>query len=391
MSRTASFAIFLSIALTVVGSAHYYVWLRLVSDTRLPPPFSALATGAFVALGLSIPALFSARRLGNRAQKILFLPVYVWMGVLFLFLVTLAGVDALRFIGALVQRVASDLPAPDPERQVRGARLIAGAVVVFAGGLSFVALRSGLGEVLVRQVSVRLPRLPKELDGTTIVQLSDVHVGPTRGRNFVRQIVERANSLAPDVIAITGDLVDGSVRQLRHHVEPLSELRAKHGVYFVTGNHEYYSGAEGWCRELTRLGVRVLRNERVSIGSNGETYDLAGIDDYHAHQFGGGHGADLPRALEGRDPSRELVLLAHQPRAIFEAERLGVGLQLSGHTHGGQMWPWNYLVKLQQPFVSGLARFGRAMIYVSNGTGYWGPPMRLAAPAEITRLVLLAE
>jgi predicted MPP superfamily phosphohydrolase len=233
--------------------------------------------------------------------------------------------------------------------------------------------------------------LPKELDGTTIVQLSDVHVGPTRGRDFVRQIVERANSLGPDVIAITGDLVDGSVRQLREQIEPLSELRAKHGVYFVTGNHEYYSGAESWCRELTRLGVRVLRNERVSIGSDGETYDLAGIDDYHAHQFGGGHGADLPRALEGRDPSRELVLLAHQPRAIFEAERLGVGLQLSGHTHGGQMWPWNYLVKLQQPFVSGLARFGRATIYVSNGTGYWGPPMRLAAPAEITRLVLLSE
>jgi hypothetical protein len=242
----------------------------------------------------------------------------------------------------------------------------------------------------VKEVLVKLHRLHRALDRTTIVQLSDVHVGPTIGRNFVQRIVDQVNALNPDVVAITGDLVDGSVHSLRDHVAPLAKLRAKHGVYFVTGNHEYYSGAESWCRELERLGIRVLRNERVTIGEGSDSYDLAGIDDYQAHRFGRGHGADLPRAVEGRDPNRELVLLAHQPRAAFEAVEHGVGLQLSGHTHGGQIWPWNYLVKLQQPVVSGLERIGQTWVYVSNGTGYWGPPMRLRAPAEVTRVVLRA-
>jgi len=215
-----------------------------------------------------------------------------------------------------------------------------------------------------------------------------VHVGPTIGRTFIEQIVAQANAANPDVIAITGDLVDGSVEELREHVAPLAQLKARYGVYFVTGNHEYYSGAQAWCEELERLGIRVLRNERVSIGGADASFDLAGIDDAHAHQFGNGHGADLARAVLGRDPSRELVLLAHQPRAVFEAVEHGVGLQLSGHTHGGQIWPWTYLVRLQQPVVAGLARFSDTQVYVSRGTGYWGPPMRLAAPAEITRVTL---
>src|SRR5262249_19545378 len=179
--------------------------------------------------------------------------------------------------------------------------------------------------------------------------------------------------------------VDGSVSELGNAVAPLADLKSRHGVYFVTGNHEFYSGAESWCGELARLGVRVLRNEHVSIGGDAG-FDLAGIDDPAAHRFGGG--SDVARAVQGRDASRELVLLAHQPRAAFEADRHGVGLQLSGHTHGGQIWPWKYFVYLQQPIVAGLARARDTWIYVSCGTGYWGPPMRLAAPPEITRVVL---
>jgi predicted MPP superfamily phosphohydrolase len=203
--------------------------------------------------------------------------------------------------------------------------------------------------------------------------------------------VAQVNALEPDVVAITGDLVDGSVPRLAPHVAPLGRLRARHGVFFVTGNHEYYSGAEEWCAHLAELGVRVLRNERVRIGTDGEGYDLAGVDDFAGRHFGRGHGADFGRALAGRDESREVVLLAHQPRAVVEAERAGVGLTISGHTHGGQIWPFNFLVRLQQPVTSGLARFGRSLIYVSNGTGYWGPPMRLGSPAEITQLVLEAR
>jgi predicted MPP superfamily phosphohydrolase len=312
------------------------------------------------------------------------------MGVLFILLTCVGAMDVMRTIGAVIHRVVGDTAEPDPSRRTFVARLLAGLVLLVGGSASIAALRSGLGRVVIREIRVPLSRLPPDLDGTTIVQLSDVHVGPTIGLDFVREIVARTNALSPDIVAITGDLVDGSVRRLGGLVRPLSELRAKHGVYFVTGNHEYYSGAESWCRELTRLGIRVLRNERVEIGERHAGFTLAGVDDFSADRFGGDHGADLPRALDGRDPDRPVVLLAHQPRAIFEAERLGVSLQLSGHTHGGQIWPWKYLVRLQQPVVSGLARFGRAMIYVSNGTGYWGPPMRLGAPAEITKLVLVS-
>jgi predicted MPP superfamily phosphohydrolase len=193
------------------------------------------------------------------------------------------------------------------------------------------------------------------------------------------------------VVVVTGDLVDGSVDRLRHAVAPLVELKARHGCFFVTGNHEYYSGAVAWCRHLTTLGLRVLRNERVEIGRDGCVFDLAGIDDYSAHGFGHGHGADLARAVEGRDRSRALVLLAHQPRAVAEAQRHGVDLQLSGHTHGGQIWPFHLLVRLQQPVVSGLVKLGQTFLYVSNGTGYWGPPMRLGAPAEVTEIVLRSQ
>jgi predicted MPP superfamily phosphohydrolase len=183
--------------------------------------------------------------------------------------------------------------------------------------------------------------------------------------------------------------VDGSVADLRADMAPLAELRARHGVFFVTGNHEYYSGVEEWLVELRRLGVRPLCNERVSIGDAQHSFDLAGVHDWSGRRYGGGYAPDLASALAGRDERRELVLLAHQPRQIYEAERLGVGLQLSGHTHGGQIFPWGLFVRIEQPYVAGLAQHGSAHIYVSRGTGFWGPPMRVAAPPEIAVLELV--
>ncbi|HET9957734.1 MAG TPA: metallophosphoesterase [Polyangiaceae bacterium] len=390
MPRLVSFLIFFTIFLSVLGGAHYYVWARLVRDPALPAQLSRVLTWAMVALFASIPATFlSGRLLGVRAGGMLAWVPFVWMGMLFLSLVVVAGLDLVR-AGWLLVRAAGDASPIDPERRLWFSRAFAGAAGLLVSGLGLAAVRSGLSRVLAREVRVDLERLPSELDGVTIAQLTDVHVGPTIQRSFVEQIVESTNALNPDVIAITGDLVDGSVEELRDHVAPLARLRARYGVYFVTGNHEYYSGVEEWCRELTRLGIRVLRNERVTIGVGEASFDLAGVDDYQARSFGEDHGPNLGRATAGRDPSRELVLLAHQPRAVFEAQHHGVGLQLSGHTHGGQLFPWNFMVRLQQPVVSGLARFGRTLLYVSNGTGYWGPPMRLGAPAEITRLVLRA-
>jgi predicted MPP superfamily phosphohydrolase len=285
----------------------------------------------------------------------------------------------------------SELSSPNPERRQWLARIFGAVVLLIGGSATGVALYTALRGTRVQRVRVSLERLPKQLDGTKIVQLSDVHIGPTLGRDFLEHVVRTTNALEPDVIVITGDLVDGTVESIGELCTPLAHLQARYGVYFVTGNHEYYSGALDWCRHLPSLGVRVLRNEHVSIGTEEHSFDLAGIDDHHAEQFGHGHGADLARAVQGRNPDRSLVLLAHQPRQALEAEQHGVELQLSGHTHGGQIWPFNYLVKLQQPIVAGLGRVGKTQVYVNSGTGYWGPPMRLGTVPEITELTLLSR
>jgi predicted MPP superfamily phosphohydrolase len=239
-------------------------------------------------------------------------------------------------------------------------------------------------------VEIKLPRLPRALSGFTIAQITDVHVGPFVDHRFVGEVVRRVNHLAPDLVAITGDLVDGSLRRFRDGVAPLAELRSPHGTYFVTGNHEYYSGVDGWLDHLRSLGVRVLRNERVTIARNDNAFDLVGIDDHESRRYRG-HGPDLPRALAGRDPSRAVVLMAHQPRQVRIAARHGVDLQISGHTHGGQIWPWHAAVRLQQGgLLAGHYRFGDTQLYVSRGTGYVGPAIRFGAPAEISRIVLRA-
>ncbi len=257
-----------------------------------------------------------------------------------------------------------------------------------AGGLYGRRAAKRVCDPVVIDVPIELSRLPKELDEFTILQLSDVHVGNTIKRDFVEMMVARANAAAPDLIAITGDLVDGSVNALFDAVAPLADLKAPHGVYFVTGNHEYYRGADAWIARLRDLGINVLRNERVEIGDDHASFDLAGIDD-HSAGFWRGHGPDLEAALAGRDPSRELVLLAHQPRQVRVAKQHGVGLQLSGHTHGGQIWPWHYLVRLnQRGLLAGHYQFDDTQLYVSSGTGYWGPPIRIGSRSEISRISL---
>ena len=339
-------------------------------------------------LALSVVASLFLGRGSGELRKAFAWPGYLWLGAMFLFFAAWVSVDIARFLANLARRAAGTA-ALEPQRRLFLARIAAAAVTSIVGAVSAVALRNARRPTPVLPVTIQLQRLPPALHGFSIVQLTDIHVGPTIGRHFIEDVVARTNALKPDLVAITGDLVDGSVPDLAHAIAPLADLRAAHGVFFVTGNHEYFSGAAAWVNELTRLGIRVLQNERVVIGNGAASFDLAGVDDPTALHHGGLASRDaLSRALAGRDTSRELVLLAHQPRSALDAEPYAVGLQLSGHTHGGQLWPFSLLVKLQQPFTAGLYRHRGGQVYVSRGTGYWGPPMRLAAPSEITHLRL---
>jgi predicted MPP superfamily phosphohydrolase len=245
---------------------------------------------------------------------------------------------------------------------------------------------------VARVVDVEIPLrdLPEVFSGFTIAQISDLHVGPTIKRRYVAGVVDRVNALNADLVAVTGDLVDGRVSDLSGDTAPLGRLTARHGAYFVTGNHEYYAGEREWTAELKRLGLRVLMNEHIVIERGEARIVLAGVADFGAHHFNPQQRSDPAEALRNAPVDAPVrILLAHQPRSAFAAVEAGFDVQLSGHTHGGQFWPWNHFVPLQQPFTAGLHRLRQLWVYVSRGTGYWGPPKRFGSPSEITRLRLV--
>jgi predicted MPP superfamily phosphohydrolase len=264
------------------------------------------------------------------------------------------------------------------------------AVPLAAALMSLIGYVNVQRQARIVEVDIPIADLPDALHEFTIAQISDVHIGPTIKRRHIEEIVARVNALGADMIAITGDLVDGSVRELAGHTAPLAALAAPHGAYFVTGNHEYYSGAAAWVIELRRLGLRVLMNEHVVLQHRGARLLVAGVTDYSAHRIDPQQRSDPHAAIAGAPAEVGIkILLAHQPRSAHAAEAAGFDLQLSGHTHGGQFLPWNFFVRLQQPFTAGLNRLNALWVYTSRGTGYWGPPKRLGAPSEITRIRLL--
>lgn len=382
------FLILLGLATLILLGLHYYIFERASRYLAL-----AASERRLLKIGLSLlfilvwTAMPLGRLLTMDGARPLFYAAFIWLGCLVMMALGL-------FIGDLLRWLSLVAPV-DAERRLWLGRVVGQASLGLGSLLSGYALFQGLRQVAIKRVTVPVPGLPRALDGLRIVQITDVHIGPTLRGSWLRRVVDTINGLRPDLIAITGDLVDGPVAALRPHVAPLSELKSRHGTFFVTGNHEYYAGANEWIAELRRLGLQVLRNERVSVVHDAAaaaegSLDIAGVDDFHSHSFPG-HGPDLARAVEGRQKNRPLVLLAHQPAQIHEAVEHGVTLQLSGHTHGGQLWPWGFFVRLQQPFIAGLHRIGQTFLYVSCGTGYWGPPMRLNAPAEITELCLRSE
>lgn len=402
VSRTWNFLFFFGVMLASLAGMHWYLWARLVRDTQLAEPWRRSLALAIVLAGLSIPVgLFLGRRPPHPLPRAVPMAIFGWLGLAFLLATALVTADAVRWSAAGLAWLWESLrrvpdPPADPARRLFLARAVASGAALAAGGGSLAGVRSATGPPEVSEVAVELPRLPRALSGLTIVQVSDMHLGPTAGAREMRRVVEMVNGLRPDLVAVTGDLVDGSVPELRAAVAELSRLQSRWGTFFVTGNHEYYSGVEPWMVELRRLGLTVLHNQRVSVGDRGPggaSIDLAGVDDWRSLGMAPGHGYDLGRALEGRDPSRSLVLLAHQPQGFEAASRTGVELQLSGHTHGGQIFPFSLLVGAAYRYVRGLYRHQEgdtwSHIYVNRGAGYWGPPMRLLSPPEITKVSLL--
>lgn len=368
---------------------HVYVGARLLPEIADWPVLAG-----FLALALITSALFMPMGIGlgsrlagaghNTARLVTWLG---WAGMgLFSSLLVLTAMRELLLLGALAAN------ATDPGLVDFGSfrHNTALAVALLGFLITLLGFSNARRTAAVSRVTVPIDKLPAALQGFQLVQISDIHVGPTIRGDYLRRVVSAVNKLQPDMVAITGDLVDGSVRELRPHVAPLAELVSRHGSYFVTGNHEYYSGAHSWIVELRRLGVTVLLNDHVVLSHDGALAVIAGVTDYSAAHFDASHQSNPFAAIAGAPPDAGVkILLAHQPRSAPAAADAGFDLQLSGHTHGGQFMPWNFFVKMQQPFVAGLHRLRSLWVYTSRGTGYWGPPKRFGAPSEITLVTLV--
>lgn len=366
--------------LALLALLHLYVGWRLSGAFEARPAVQA-AIGAYLLASFAlIPLSMNARRHAGRLAHVLAWCGFLCMGLFSsLFVLTLLRDVAVLPIGRYAGAEWTTLLGSS-------ALFVLGAACAasFAG---FLIARRG---VRVHTIDIPIAALPADLCGFRIAQISDIHVGGTIGAEFVAAIVARVNALDPDVIAITGDVVDGEVEHLRDDTEPLRGLRAREGVFLVTGNHEYYSGEAQWTREFTRLGITVLKNRHVALRRGGSTLLLAGVTDTSAHHFDPRQRSDPAAALRGAPAVAVRVLLAHRPASADDAQAAGYQLQLSGHTHGGQFWPWNLFVGYFNPFSAGLARHHDMWVYVNRGTGYWGPPMRLGIPPEITLLRLTA-
>jgi hypothetical protein len=359
-----------------------YIGWRLLPALSIGPVGVCAGIAFLITCCAVIPMTVRSRSIRNAK----FADLLAWIGVLsmgaFSSLLVLTLLRDLVLLGGHLF-----LSAP---RAASLAVLTARGTLALAAFITLAGLVFALRKPRVVYVDIPVADLPKALHGFSIAQISDVHVGSTIKRGFVESIVAVANGLKADLIAVTGDLVDGSVQQLSIHTAPLAGLAARHGVYFVTGNHEYYSGERAWTAEIKRLGLRVLKNEHVVLNHDGASLVLAGVTDLSAHHFNADEHSDPVAALHGAPADAGAkILLAHQPNSAPAAARAGFDVQISGHTHGGQFWPWNLFVGIFQPFTGGLYRLKNLWVYVNRGTGYWGPPNRFGVPSEITRIRLL--
>jgi predicted MPP superfamily phosphohydrolase len=389
-SSTLFFFGFLAVVLGVLGFMHYYFWRRMVKDPGFSRPVQRFGTAATLALFLLLPiSRILAKQFSFQQLFPLLWLAYLWLGILMLFFFFFLFTDSLKVFyyasRCLVQRKQN---RHDPSRRRFLAQALASSASVSVLGISAFGIKKCLDPPKVNRLPINISELPPGFKGFSIVQISDIHIGAMSMRAELAEIVAMVNNLQPDLIAITGDLVDGDAAELASELAPLSKLKARHGVFFVTGNHEYYSDVEKWLPEIERLGITVLNNSRIEIRQGEETFILAGVTDYNAQRFGKQYAPDYAKALGGIAKTSKVILLAHQPRAVKEAAQYGVDLVLSGHMHGGQIWPFNYLTPLQQPYLKGFYRHKKTLLYVNQGTGYWGPPMRVGTYKEISEFIL---
>ncbi len=378
-----SFFILLSI---FSGLLHLYVGWRVVPALSVFPALQMICVVLLLTSAVLIPcALFARRAKLPYAADLVAWTGFLLMGLFSsLFVLTITRDVFLFAVAAMAINWPSVIQMGTLEVSSALALLALAILVTICG------LVNARRIATVVEIDIPITNLPPVLHGFSIVQISDIHIGPTIKIGYLRAIVAEVNKLDPDMIAITGDLVDGAVLDLAHHVAPLAELISRHGSYFVTGNHEYYSGAHEWVIEIRRLGITVLMNEHIVLDHGAATVVVAGVTDFSAHRFDASHQSDPHLAIAGAPQDVDIrLLLAHQPRSAAAAQKAGFHLQLSGHTHGGQFFPWNFFVRLQQPFSAGLHRLEDLWVYTSRGTGYWGPPKRLFAPSEITRIRLV--
>ncbi|MGE6760343.1 metallophosphoesterase [Corallococcus interemptor] len=362
---------------------HVYIGLRLFTDPGWPAPWAAVGWGL---LGLCFLVLLAGFRAAARRSeatgftRVIQWGAYLWLGAFGVFLTAVLASDV---VGAALSLSGT---VTDMHALARGRAAAVLGTVVPAVAFAFVTAR---GKARVERTTVALKDLGPGLEGIRVVQLSDVHVGPTLDGVWLQRVVDQVNALKPDLVAITGDLVDGSVDELRDQMTPLASLKAPLGVYYVTGNHEFYHGARAWMAEVSRLGITVLTNEHRVVERGGAKLVVAGVTDHDAGHIDPPLESRPDLALAGAPPDVPRLLLAHQPRTALSLRGLRVDLQLSGHTHGGQIFPFMLFVKLQQPVVQGLATVAGTRVYTHRGTGYWGPPMRLGPAPEIASLTLV--
>ncbi|MBN2801615.1 MAG: metallophosphoesterase [Deltaproteobacteria bacterium] len=389
--------IFLFFFISIIALVHFYLWQKLVNGIISNKKLKIVATVILACLAVLIPASMMISRQSDSTVFIRyfsFIPM-TWLGFMMLLFFFFAATDLISLILKIITKLKSKkvkvskdaIENPDRRDAFKKIAAVTAYSTIFPiGGF---AVYNGMRKPTVIKKSLAINNFPEALNGFKIVQLTDLHLGLTIAGKWLNKVVEQVNMLNPDLVVITGDLIDGEVSLLAGEVESLTKLKSKHGVFFVTGNHEYYFGVEKWVNHLKTIGINVLLNENVKIGDNKDFFYLAGVNDHDAKRVSDKFVPDFDKALSGLSNDESVILLAHQPAAVFEAEKFNVDLMLSGHTHGGQIWPFNYLLPIRQPYLKGLYRHNKKLqIYVNQGTGYWGPPMRLGTECEITEITL---